>query len=135
MHLDLHPQVILADSKGRFFLSGFGLSRYLTTDEDPIDTPIGTEKYFAPEMTTKKVIGGFTDIHNLGLILYELCAIHDFTDSRFKFITSRDPADFNIHPTYSDELSRWIKEMCYPDCYGRPTAAEILSADWLRNVN
>ena len=78
-------------------------------------------------------IGGFTDIHSLGLILYELCAIHDFENN--KFISTREMSDFNIHGSYSEELSRWIKEMCYFDHFGRPTVEEILSIDWLRNVN
>lgn len=73
LHRDLKPQNVILRSDGEPILLDFGLSAAadhptLTRTGDLLGTPL----YMAPEQLTGHVIDARTDVHALGLILYEL---------------------------------------------------------------
>ena len=70
MHRDLKPQNILFDEKGRACLADFGIARL--ADNTQTTAVVGTLKYMAPEQFKDEALGTFTDIYQLGVILYEL---------------------------------------------------------------
>lgn len=70
MHRDLKPQNILFDEKGRACLADFGIARL--ADNTQTTAVVGTLKYMAPEQFKDDALGTYTDIYQLGVILYEL---------------------------------------------------------------
>ena len=70
IHRDLKPQNILFDEKGRACLADFGIARL--ADNTQTTAIVGTLKYMAPEQFRDEPLGTFTDIYQLGVILYEV---------------------------------------------------------------
>ncbi len=70
MHRDLKPQNILFDEKGHACLADFGIARL--ADNTQSTAIVGTLKYMAPEQFRDEPIGTYTDMYQLGVILYEM---------------------------------------------------------------
>lgn len=77
LHRDLKPQNIMLRPDGEPILLDFGLS---ALDEGATLTGtgdmLGTPRYMAPEQVTGEPIDARTDVHALGLLLYELTTGH-----------------------------------------------------------
>jgi tetratricopeptide (TPR) repeat protein/predicted Ser/Thr protein kinase len=76
IHRDLKPGNILIDSEGRAYVTDFGLARDMT-QVSTLTRPgevMGTPAYMAPEQALGQsdLIGETTDVHALGVILYEM---------------------------------------------------------------
>jgi serine/threonine-protein kinase len=81
IHRDLKPSNILIDREGTPMISDFGLAKLIgEQEEDAAETKegvvLGTPVYMAPEQARGEIgrIGPATDIHALGVMLYELLA-------------------------------------------------------------
>jgi serine/threonine protein kinase len=76
IHRDLNPANVLFHLDGTPRITDFGLAKQLDSDFNLTDTGriLGTARYMAPEQAAGQVraIGPATDIHALGVILYEL---------------------------------------------------------------
>ena len=76
VHRDLKPSNILVDANGRVRLLDFGIAKLL---DDVADQPLTataaapmTPEYAAPEQVLGEAVGTATDIHAMGLVLFEL---------------------------------------------------------------
>lgn len=86
LHRDLKPGNILVDNAGEPHLLDFGLAKILPGEaslnelsNDSKGTP-GTPNYMSPEQAEGKPLTKASDIHSLGVILYELlCGAPPFT--------------------------------------------------------
>ena len=76
IHRDLKPSNVLIDRDGTPFVTDFGLARDIRQSSDLTQSGqlLGTPQYMAPEQARGQtsLIGEATDIHALGLLLFEL---------------------------------------------------------------
>src|SRR5262249_7385620 len=76
IHRDLKPANVLVDAAGHAYVTDFGLARDTAQGSDLTRSGevMGTPSYMAPEQARgqKELIGEATDVHALGVILYEM---------------------------------------------------------------
>ncbi len=76
VHRDLKPSNILIDEGGRVQLLDFGIAKLVAESDESAATTgaLMTPDYAAPEQFSNGVVTVATDIHALGVILYEMLA-------------------------------------------------------------
>ncbi|HLY11429.1 MAG TPA: protein kinase [Planctomycetota bacterium] len=76
IHRDLKPANVIVDQTGRCFLGDFGIARAASFETRLTEARfiVGTPEYMAPEQAEDRpdAIGPATDIHALGVMLYEI---------------------------------------------------------------
>jgi serine/threonine protein kinase len=77
IHRDLKPGNFLLRQNGELVLSDFGIAHIMQHSNQLLNltTPsllLGTPEYMAPEMARGEAVGHFTDIYELGIVLYQL---------------------------------------------------------------
>ncbi len=76
VHRDLKPANVIVDKNGRAVLSDFGIARATSFQTRITETSmvVGTPEYMAPEQIEDRAddVGPTTDIHALGVMLYEI---------------------------------------------------------------
>lgn len=79
VHRDIKPaNILLTDNNSKIKITDFGLSRVISNN-NMMDTIVGTPFYMSPEILNEKKYNQNTDIWSLGIILYELIyGMHPF---------------------------------------------------------
>jgi len=100
LHRDLKPGNVRVTAEGRAVLLDFGIGKLIAEDTATARTQaLFTPEYAAPEQLAAEPVSTLTDVHGLGVLLYELLAgAHPFPQARESIaaavasIRQRDPA-------------------------------------------
>lgn len=76
LHRDLKPSNVFLTKAGMIKLGDFGLSCVLNNTKSKVHGMIGTPYYISPEMLYGEKVDFKSDIWAMGVILYEMCALH-----------------------------------------------------------
>ena len=74
VHLDIKPENIFLSGENESKLGDFGLAQSVRNLKDQTGRMVGTPLYMAPEQFRGELLGKFTDIYALGIVLYEMLA-------------------------------------------------------------
>jgi serine/threonine protein kinase len=73
LHLDIKPENIMFDQRGRPYLTDFGIGRVMGGDGETRQTrAMGTNNYASPEQRQGGKLSRASDIYSLGVVLFEL---------------------------------------------------------------
>ncbi len=73
LHLDIKPENIIFDQRGRPYLTDFGIGRMMGGDNVTRQTrAMGTNNYASPEQRQGENLSPAADIYSLGVVLFEL---------------------------------------------------------------
>ena len=72
IHRDLKSQNILLDLRDNYYLSDFGLARWVSTSTVAFHTGHGTPPYASPEQIQSKALTSRSDLFSFGILLYEM---------------------------------------------------------------
>jgi NIMA (never in mitosis gene a)-related kinase len=139
LHRDIKPSNIFLSSDNRIKLGDFGISCYLSPDNNNLAaTRIGTPVFLSPEICRGELYSSPTDIWQLGCVLYELLTFsHPFNgktlSSLVKTITQGKYKPISPDNTgYSTGLIAIITDCLHLTPSSRPTIEEILLTPILR---
>jgi serine/threonine-protein kinase len=142
VHRDLKPANILLNHQGEAFVTDVGLARQMQRDSTLTQTGevLGTPQYMAPDQARGEtsLVGEATDIHALGLILYEMLTGRRAFDAR-------SPADVLVKLLHKEpdpprrhdhRIPRDLETIClkclHKEPAARPQPARIRLADEVR---
>jgi len=73
IHCDLKPGNVLLTPEKQVILTDFGISKFLNSERLTVAGEMfGTPLYMSPEQVVGGELGTYTDVYNLGVMLYEL---------------------------------------------------------------
>jgi predicted Ser/Thr protein kinase len=140
IHRDLKPSNVLIDNEGTAFVTDFGLARDVSQSSDLTQTGelLGTPQYMSPEQARgqSSLIGEATDIHALGLMLFEMLT------GRAAFASS-SPADVLVRLLNEDppllrsldrRIPRDLETICQKTLQKSPSARYASVSAFLEDI-
>jgi len=138
LHRDIKPSNVLLDRKGIVWVADFGLAK--PADGEGVTNPgdvVGTIRYMAPEQFNG-LADARSDIHSLGLMLYELLTLRPaYATARHGHLirqkmTAPPPPPRSIVPEVPRDLETIVLKACAIAPDHRYPRAEDLEADLKR---
>ncbi len=134
IHGDLKPNNIMITPDGNVKLLDFGLSRVLTSGQEPSRIS-GTLPYMAPEQITGENVDEQTDIYALGIILYQLFTNRlPFSSANqaaliYSIVHENPPEPHKINKSLPESLSRIVLHCLEKEKRNRYDSCKTLLAD------
>jgi Protein kinase domain len=141
LHRDIKPSNLLLDTQGTVWITDFGLAK--TDDQQNLTQTgdiLGTLRYLPPETFDGKSHAR-SDVHSLGLTLYELLALWPaFAEKErnqlIKQVTTAEPTRLEkLSPALPRDLATVVHKAIEPDLSHRYQSAAELAADLQRFVD
>src|SRR5205823_1713598 len=117
IHRDIKPGNLLFHQDGRLLLSDFGIVRLIAMPSlTTVGSFLGTAEYASPEQVSAAELDPRSDIYSLGIILFELLALHvPFTGPNPFAVMSKQlsepvPSIRNIRPDISPSIEFVVKK-------------------------
>lgn len=107
VHRDLKPRNVMIDREGRARVLDFGLAMRIAPQGSAGGVVAGSPPYMAPEQIEGTSIGPPTDVHAIGIILYEMLTAtrpfrgHDHASTLFQVLQTVPPPPsslVSVHP-------------------------------------
>jgi serine/threonine protein kinase len=135
IHRDVKPpNVFLVKPSGRVKLLDFGIAK-VRADFGKVHTTtgtvLGTPSYFAPEQLLAKEIDGRTDVHAVGIVLYEMLSgrrpfmEENPVDLTAAILHRAPPPLEELRPEVPKALALVVHDALAKDRFSRPTASEL----------
>ena len=154
-HLDIKPCNIMFDNKFNPIIIDYGLSRKFkdpkTNEIIVFEGAAGTNEYKSPEMFEKQEFTGVeSDIFSLGIVLFNLVTgkagfiTSEKEDKYYNLIRNVEDNDYTpywnkvlplINKVLPENFKKLYISMVAHNAKNRPTIADILSSDWLKEIN
>src|SRR5262245_2194388 len=132
LHRDLKPANVLIDGRGQAHLADFGLADFAGRHRGTAEVA-GTPGYMAPEQLDGRELSTRTDLHALGLVMYEMftgrraLSADGAASDRLRAWTP--PVSPSTHvPELDPAIDRIIMRCLEPDPARRPASAEAVAA-------
>ena len=133
VHRDIKPDNILADSKGNYLISDFGISlkmestlRKNSKRNDDADNSSGTVAYMGPEMFTAHPNAvKATDIWALGATIFEIAEGELPFCGQGGVMVLHGAASPEMSSNWSDNLKSLVRSCLLNNTWDRPTAGRI----------
>ncbi|KAK2947260.1 putative G2-specific protein kinase nim-1 [Blattamonas nauphoetae] len=136
MHRDVKAENIYIWRGTIAKLGDFGVSRTLRNHFEMASTITGTPYYMSPELLVGQPYNTLSDIWSLGILLYEITALHlPFSASSLPQLRERiEEGEIEALPEqYSEELSELVVNVLTVAYQERPNCSEILSMPIITN--
>ena len=72
IHRDIKPENLLLDNRGYCYITDFGLSKVMFSNDKDATTPVGTPEYSAPEIVNGEPQTYMIDWWSLGILIFEM---------------------------------------------------------------
>jgi len=136
VHRDIKPSNLLLDCEGRVWITDFGLARHETADRvTRTGAFVGTFRYMAPEQFSGSA-DPRSDVHSLGLTLYELLTLslpftsNDHGEMVRQKTASELPSPRRVNPTIPRDLATIARKACALRPEHRYQTAAVLAEDF-----
>jgi len=133
LHRDLKPANVMIDGRGRVRITDFGLA-LAASDTRTGDEMSGTPAYMAPEQLAGHPATTRSDIHALGLVLYEIyTGTRTFHEGSLAERRAHKPGDTPVAPSeivrdIDPVVERVILRCIEPDPLARPSSVAQVAA-------
>ena len=136
---DLKPENILLDSNGNLKIADFGLSRFLSDEDERCRTFVGTCLYMAPELIKGESYTSNIDWWSYGVVVFGLLTGRNpFNGNTFEGVFKSvisDDLKFPEAIKISDEAKDFISSIIVKDPSERLTGNDVLSHPWLADID
>eukprot|EP01060_Flectonema_neradi_P005672 TRINITY_DN137_c5_g1_i1.p1 TRINITY_DN137_c5_g1~~TRINITY_DN137_c5_g1_i1.p1 ORF type:complete len:398 (+),score=72.82 TRINITY_DN137_c5_g1_i1:60-1196(+) len=136
---DLKPENILLDSNGNLKIADFGLSRFLTADDERCRTFVGTCLYMAPELIKGEAYTSSIDWWSYGVVVYGLLTgMNPFNGNTFEGVFKSVVSDELTFPSsvkISDDAKDFISKIIVKDPTKRLSGDDVMSHPWMADLD
>jgi hypothetical protein len=132
LHRDLKPANVMLDGRGKVRITDFGLASF--ADDVRTGEIAGTPAYMAPEQIAGGTLSPQTDLHAIGLLLFELLAgtpanvAASLAERRQQPIVSTPILPPSVRAAIDSRIVQVIERCLEPDPARRPASALALAA-------
>lgn len=137
IHRDIKPSNLLIDRFNKLYISDFGISKDITSNESltQTGTAVGTPEYMSPEQCEGNDISGATDIYSTGILFYEmLTGKPPFTGQKpmavaYKQVHDTPKSIVELRPDIAESFQKFVLKALEKEPKKRfKNATEMLSA-------
>ena len=123
IHRDLKPTTILIGKDGKIKISGFGISKLMSPEEQTNTIGVGTQKYMAPELLNEEDYNEKVDVYSFGVLIFYI--LNDMKLPKITIIQVGQGKKAPIPPSFTPFAKDLINSCWNFDPNSRPSFNDI----------